>query len=98
VVGTGGKTHYGFRTIRANSQVRNKGTFGVLRLTLHPSSYDWRFVPEPGKTFTDSGHDTCHSLTRPVTSAWPGQERPGGCRLPPEFIHRSPIPPPGRQP
>jgi acid phosphatase type 7 len=40
VVGTGGKTHYGFRTIRANSRVRNSGTFGVLRLTLHPSGYD----------------------------------------------------------
>jgi 3',5'-cyclic AMP phosphodiesterase CpdA len=60
VVGTGGKTHDGFRTIRANSQVRNSGTFGVLRLTLHPSSYDWRFVPEPGKTFTDRGHGSCH--------------------------------------
>jgi hypothetical protein len=60
VVGTGGKTHYGFRTIRANSRVRNSGTFGVLRLTLRPSGYDWRFVPEPGKTFTDTGHGTCH--------------------------------------
>ena len=60
VVGTGGKTHYGFRTIRANSQVRNSRTFGVLRLALHPSGYDWRFVPEPGKTFTDSGHGSCH--------------------------------------
>jgi len=45
VVGTGGKTHYGFRTIRANSQVRNSRTFGVLRLALHPAGYDWRFVP-----------------------------------------------------
>ena len=60
VVGTGGKTHYGFRTIRANSQVRNSGTFGVLRLTLRPSGYDWRFVPEPGKSFTDRGHGSCH--------------------------------------
>jgi 3',5'-cyclic AMP phosphodiesterase CpdA len=60
VVGTGGKTHYGFRRIRANSQVRNSNTFGVLRLTLHASGYDWRFVPEPGKTFTDTGHGTCH--------------------------------------
>jgi acid phosphatase type 7 len=60
VVGTGGKTHYGFRRIRANSQVRNSNTFGVLRLTLYASGYDWRFVPEPGKTFTDTGHGTCH--------------------------------------
>jgi hypothetical protein len=60
VVGTGGKTHYGFHTIRPNSQVRNAGTFGVLRLTLRPSGYDWRFLPEPGKAFTDEGHGGCH--------------------------------------
>jgi hypothetical protein len=60
VVGTGGKTHYGFHTIRANSQARNTGTFGVLRLRLRQTGYDWRFVPEPGKTFTDSGHGDCH--------------------------------------
>jgi acid phosphatase type 7 len=60
VVGTGGKTHYGFRTIRRNSQVRNTGTFGVLRLMLRPNGYDWRFLPEPGKHFTDAGHASCH--------------------------------------
>jgi hypothetical protein len=60
VVGTGGKTHYGFRTIRRNSQVRNAGTFGVLRLALHPNGYDWRFLPEPGKHFSDAGHGNCH--------------------------------------
>jgi hypothetical protein len=60
VVGTGGKTHTNFATIRANSEVRNNDTFGFLKLTLHPSSYDWQFVPEPGKTFTDSGSTACH--------------------------------------
>jgi acid phosphatase type 7 len=30
-----------------------------LRVVLHAGSYDWRFVPEPGKTFTDSGTDRC---------------------------------------
>jgi hypothetical protein len=68
VVGTGGKTHYGFRTIRRNSRVRNSGTFGVLRLTLHPSGYDWRFVPEPGKAFTDTGHGTCHRAATRVSA------------------------------
>jgi hypothetical protein len=52
--------HYGFRTIEPNSQVRNSGTFGVLRLTLRPSSYSWRFLPEPGRTFTDAGNAACH--------------------------------------
>jgi acid phosphatase type 7 len=40
--------------------VRNSDTFGVLKLTLHASSYDWQFAPEAGRTFTDSGTGSCH--------------------------------------
>ena len=54
VVGTGGKELRSFGTIKARSLVRNATTFGVLKLTLHATSYDWRFVPQAGKTFTDS--------------------------------------------
>ena len=60
VVGTGGKSHYALGTTVANSAVRNDDTFGLLQLTLHPTSYDWQFLPEPGKTFTDSGTTACH--------------------------------------
>jgi hypothetical protein len=60
IVGTGGAEHYSFGTIQPNSQVRNADTSGVLKLTLHSGSYDWRFVSEAGKTFTDSGSDQCH--------------------------------------
>jgi hypothetical protein len=60
VVGTGGANHTTFTTIAANSEVRDSSTFGVLRLTLHPGSYDWQFLAEAGKTFTDSGTATCH--------------------------------------
>ena len=60
VVGTGGKEHYPFGPPIANSQVRDDKTFGVLKLTLHPTSYDWAFIPVAGKTFTDSGHTACH--------------------------------------
>jgi hypothetical protein len=60
VVGTGGRSHYPFVHIRANSEVRNSGTFGILSLTLRPNGYDWRFIPEAGKTFTDSGSTACH--------------------------------------
>lgn len=60
VVGTGGKNHYELNETQANSQVRNADTYGVLKLTLHPTSYDWRFIPEPGGSFTDSGHSSCH--------------------------------------
>jgi Cellulase (glycosyl hydrolase family 5)/Fibronectin type III domain/Calcineurin-like phosphoesterase len=61
VVGTGGRSFYGFNSTPApNSLVRNADTFGVLKLTLHPTSYDYTFVPIAGQTFTDSGSRTCH--------------------------------------
>jgi acid phosphatase type 7 len=60
VVGTGGKNHYGFTTVQPNSEVRNSDTYGVLKLTLHPTSYDWRFIPVAGRSFADSGTTSCH--------------------------------------
>jgi 3',5'-cyclic AMP phosphodiesterase CpdA len=60
VVGTGGKEHYSISSTKPNSQVHNTDTFGVLKLTLHPDSYDWKFLPEAGKAFTDSGTGPCH--------------------------------------
>jgi len=60
VVGTGGSDHTSFLTTDPNSEVRNSDTFGALSLTLHPTSYDWTFVPETGGTFTDSGSASCH--------------------------------------
>src|SRR5215210_7112975 len=60
VVGTGGVDHGGIGTIKANSQVRNTTTYGVLKLTLNATSYSWKFVPVAGKTFTDSGTTSCN--------------------------------------
>ena len=60
VVGTGGVGLHPFGTVKPNSQVRNASTYGVLKLRLHPGSYDWKFVPVAGKTFTDSGTKSCH--------------------------------------
>jgi hypothetical protein len=60
VVGTGGAPLYAFLPPKPNSQVRNADTHGVIKLTLHPDGYDWRFVPVAGKSFTDSGSDSCH--------------------------------------
>jgi hypothetical protein len=60
VVGTGGKNHREFGVHKANSEVRNNDSFGVLKLTLKATGYDWKFIPEAGKTFTDSGSGTCH--------------------------------------
>ena len=64
VVGTGGAFFTALSTTKPNSEVRNASTYGVLMLTLHPNSYDWRFVPEAGKSFTDSGSQACHGLVR----------------------------------
>jgi acid phosphatase type 7 len=60
VVGTGGAALYPFGSPVAASQVRNNTTYGVLKLTLRSTGYDWQFVPIAGSTFTDSGSDTCH--------------------------------------
>jgi acid phosphatase type 7 len=60
VVGTGGKNLRPFGTIKANSEVRNNEAFGVLKLTLRPSGYDWLFLSQEGRTFTDSGTTACH--------------------------------------
>jgi len=60
VAGTGGASHYGFGPAAPNSEVRNGDTYGVLKLTLRTDGYDFEFVPEAGKTFTDSGSGTCH--------------------------------------
>ena len=59
VVGTGGYSVWGTATPLATSQARGR-SFGVLRLTLHATSYDWRFVPVAGSTYSDSGTATCH--------------------------------------
>jgi hypothetical protein len=60
VVGTGGKNHRPFSAPKPNSEVRDATAFGVLKLTLKSKSYDWQFVPEEGKTFSDSGSGACH--------------------------------------
>ena len=60
VVGTGGRMRHAFTTVAPNSQVRENGSWGVLELTLHPGSYEWRFVPVSGGTFSDSGSAACH--------------------------------------
>jgi hypothetical protein len=60
VVGTGGASRYDFGPAQPNSQARDATSYGILRMTLRPGGYDWLFVPEAGKTFTDVGTGTCH--------------------------------------
>jgi hypothetical protein len=66
VVGTGGAFFTGgLGTRTANSQVAQNDTFGVLFLTLRASSYSWQFVPEAGKTFSDTGSTACRGAPPP---------------------------------
>jgi chitodextrinase len=71
VVGTGGAFFTGISTAKPNSEVRHNKTYGVLKLTLHPTSYDWQFVPEAGQTFTDSGSEACHGGGGPAPDTQP---------------------------
>lgn len=59
-VGTGGESvELPTVTVHPNSEVR-AGVFGVLKLTLRPTRYDWEFVPIAGEAFRDAGSGTCH--------------------------------------
>jgi hypothetical protein len=60
VVGTGGADHYPILDPLPNSEVHNDDTYGVLKLTLRPKGYEWRFLPAGGGEFTDSGENQCH--------------------------------------
>lgn len=65
IIGTGGRQLRKFATIHPNSVMRNSDTFGVVKFTLHPTSYDWEFIPVAGQTFTDSGSADCISASNP---------------------------------
>ena len=60
VVGTGGRSLYPLFRNTTNSWIGNDQTYGVLRLTLAPGKYSFRFLPVLGGTFTDSGSFRCH--------------------------------------
>jgi hypothetical protein len=58
VVGTGGAGLYDFATPEPNSEERVRA-HGVLELTLHKGSYDWRFKAPAGAPL-DAGSSRCH--------------------------------------
>ncbi|HEY6596024.1 MAG TPA: Ig-like domain-containing protein, partial [Asanoa sp.] len=63
VIGTGGRSLYPLvpaGIVKANSEVREDSTYGILRLVLRTGAYEWEFIPQAGKSFVDSGSDTCH--------------------------------------
>ena len=59
VVGTGGRLRY--ETDDVDNRVgAEDDMFGVLKLTLRPTSYDFEFVPVGGSQSPDSMADTCN--------------------------------------
>jgi hypothetical protein len=82
VVGTGGRSLNTFKIAPlTNTEVRDASTYGVLKLTLHPTGYDWEFVSVEGQTFIDSDSDSCHGGGTTPTDPVPG---------PPTVISTSP--------
>jgi hypothetical protein len=59
-VGTGGGSLYDFARANPNSEVRHGGSYGILKLALHPRGYEWQFVAARRKTVVDGGSDRCH--------------------------------------
>jgi hypothetical protein len=59
VVGTGGGGVYRIERVAPHSEVRENGSYGVLKLVLLPGRYEWTFVPVEGRSFTDGGTGTC---------------------------------------
>jgi hypothetical protein len=58
-VGTGGDSQAMPDVINPNSAALAVG-YGVLRLTLRASDYDWQFVSAAGTTINDAGTGSCH--------------------------------------
>jgi hypothetical protein len=59
VIATGGAPLYRVGVVKPNSERLEQQTWGVLKLMLRASSYDWEFVPIDGQSFRDLGSDAC---------------------------------------
>jgi acid phosphatase type 7 len=74
VVGTGGKSLGDVGPTQPNLELRDNTQYGVIRLALHPSGYDWTFVNDAGQ-IRDLGSGGCHSaadVTPPQTTITSG--------------------------
>jgi hypothetical protein len=92
VVGTGGRQRYPLVS-DARREAGSDATWGVLRLTLHATSYDWQFLPVAGSSYTDVGSAACSTADGPPPSPPPPPVEPpppGPAPPPPQ----PPVPPP----
>lgn len=59
VVGTGGAQLRPFAAIQPNSEARRADVWGVLRLVLRSTAYDWEFIASDAQSFGDAGSERC---------------------------------------
>jgi hypothetical protein len=71
IVGTGGKSLQADAPSELPTAEAWGVSYGVLFLTLHPDSYDWRFTPIDKGGFADAGSYPCHAAPppRPASAA-----------------------------
>lgn len=61
IAGTGGGEERGLGKVKANSEKRLAGIYGVLLMTLHADSYEWHFIQADGTVPDQSpGPTACH--------------------------------------
>lgn len=58
VAGMGGAGLYSWGATERNSEFRNNTLHGILKLTLHSTSYDWQFIDKTG-VVRDQGSSSC---------------------------------------
>jgi len=81
VVGTGGGEPRGLGTRKANSVFFDKDRRGVLLMTLHPNSYEWRFSLPTARLPTPAAHAS--NAFRSTRADATTMRR---CRLPERFV------------
>lgn len=59
IVGTGGARFHQAGARAVNSEMVVQGVWGVARLTLRPTGYDWEFI-DVDRAIRDSGSGRCH--------------------------------------
>jgi hypothetical protein len=91
VVGTGGRHRYPLVS-DARREAGSDAAWGVLKLTLHATSYDWQFLPAGGGSYTDSDSAACSTAGGPPPPPPPPVEPPPPGPPPP--LPLPPVPPP----
>lgn len=60
IVGTGGNGHTSLGSPAARREAASDEAYGVLRMTLHASGYEWQFLATATAPFEDAGAESCH--------------------------------------